>query len=401
MTRAPHALLALAALAAGTLPAPADACENLLRVWAKRQYNVRLVDDGVMTSAQRAVARTAIGLADLNTSGMRVTRGTEVSKRLPANTRSELAFVPDIARYCDEDAAGCVHAWTFAGITYEADIMMDATEDWDTTLEREEVKDFGGGGTNLLAAVMHELAHGIGLAHEPDEMSVTSTFGTYQGYSSANRGDYTVSLGSDGSECLHLLYGKRTDGLPADDLVALGFTYLDEGVASNGERYGVHRPTTVYDAIGDDTSTGTTTPVLGVEMGIHEVYLRAGARYDVEYTIENSGGTTRDVEARLVLSTNDTITTADPILWQGTVRVGRFQARTSSVNVRIPWSLGLGDRAFLGLIVDPDGAVRETRTDNNATVLREVLGGRPMSLSDALTAEAVQVAPLRDPWLLP
>lgn len=399
MTALQHAPLALALLVAGAAPGPAAACETLLRVWANRQITLRLVDDGVMTDDQRAVAQTAIAIADRNTSGLRMQRGSEVSRRLPANGRSEVAFVDDFSRWCDGDAAGCTHAWTFAGITYEADVLMDAAVDWDTTLRADEVADFGGQGLNLLAALVHELGHVMGLDHEPDELSVMSTFGRYQGYASANRGDYTVSVGADASECLHLLYGKRTGALPPDDLVALGFTWLGEEVTTDGEVYAVHRPTTVVDADGEDTSQGSSTSPGTPAFGTQEVRLRGGGTYDVEFTIENSGAATRDVKARLVLSTNASITTADPILWQGMVRVGAFQARTSTANVRIPWTFELGEEAYLGLLVDPDGAIAETRTVNNATVLRRVVGGWPEDPFASPTA--VVWGPVRSPLLGP
>jgi len=93
-----------------------------------------------------------------------------------------------------------------------------------------------------------------------------------------------------------------------------------------------------------------------------------GQTVKVEFTYENLGSHTQNVDIGYYLSTNDLITTFDTLLGQGNIAaLGSSIVTTNNTYVTIPSNLPSGSTRYIGAIVNFNNKFTEAMAANNAT----------------------------------
>lgn len=88
----------------------------------------------------------------------------------------------------------------------------------------------------------------------------------------------------------------------------------------------------------------------------------------LEFTYENLGRNTKNVDIGYYLSTNDLITTFDTLLGQGNIAaLGSSIVTTNNTYVTIPSNLPSGSTRYIGAIVNFNNKFTEATAANNAT----------------------------------
>jgi subtilase family serine protease len=131
---------------------------------------------------------------------------------------------------------------------------------------------------------------------------------------------------------------------------------------ASGE-YSDHTKTVIYDTGG---SVLPTTNVSG-ETGYR---VKLGQTVRAEFTYENNGANTQTgIQVGYYISTNDLITTFDRKIGSASFNLSRDNVFTTTVNLVIPNDLSSGTNYWLGVIIDDNGAIRESVETNNATYI--------------------------------
>ena len=94
-----------------------------------------------------------------------------------------------------------------------------------------------------------------------------------------------------------------------------------------------------------------------------------GATFDVRGSFTNLGTPAENFEIVYVLSTNDIISTADTVVASGTGSAPAGSFHSFTWTARAPRNLPAGTYS-LGLILDPNNRIAETREGNNVVLLR-------------------------------
>jgi hypothetical protein len=160
-------------------------------------------------------------------------------------------------------------------------------------------------------------------------------------------------LGEDASDGTVFLYGLWSGDY--QDLGVAHWKYL----GASGQ-YSTHTKTRVY------TSTGGALPTVNVN-GETGFSVARGQAVQVEFTYENNGKTSQNVDTGWYVSTNDFISSTDRLLASTKLTLARDNAYTYRRTVTIPTNLTRGVNYWLGTIVDRTGAVADRVRNNNAT----------------------------------
>lgn len=259
---------------------------------------------------------------------------------------------PAIALYWYE----CIDYWIFGKTVKmtEIDVVFDVAEAYTPFVSNKSALwEYGGGSRPFITTAIHELGHGLGLAHVNYTYNV---MGQDWSHIHVNGSAARPYVGEDTSAGARHLYGN------ASPLIQdLSVTHWKYGSAS-GE-YSAHVKTKVY------TSTGANLPTQTIN-GETFYKVNAGQTVQVEFTYENSGASTQtSVPVGFYISTNDLITTLDTKLGSTSYNLAPDYVYTTKSTITIPSGIASGSLRWLGAIIDDTGSKAEITETNNATYL--------------------------------
>ncbi|GEM_PF-648497 len=235
----------------------------------------------------------------------------------------------------------------------EADVIFDAgRSDWYSGTTKSVMQEYGGSYKPFRSALVHELGHAMGLAHENDEYNIMGEDYTHM---HANSNTATAYLGEDAVDGLVDLYGTRSSN--REDLGVVHWRWSGR----YGE-YSLHDRTRMYDASGNQLSTVS---------GEDEVrfWVEHGQTIQVEFTYENNGKNSQSgIHVGYYISENDNITTRDRRIGGSTsMSMTRNSVYTKNTVLTLPDDLESEKDYYLGVIIDENDAISEVWESNNAT----------------------------------
>jgi hypothetical protein len=224
----------------------------------------------------------------------------------------------------------------FDGGVEEADIMTSSS--LPTGAMSPLSSNLGGRETTV-----HEMGHAIGMNHEDDVMSVMCTAGSCGKFGRWNvLGDLYDYTEQEFPDDVDFMYNYHNTAGTGEDLATSNWRY-DPGVGGPIRVYG--------SATNRSVCAGSTTPVVFV----------VGNRAQDSITSANP------FVARVVASTNSTISRNDTTIWNGTVWAARGVHGHLAVNANVPNSPGT--TYYVGFILDPNEERDEQREGDNAVDL--------------------------------
>jgi hypothetical protein len=255
-------------------------------------------------------------------------------------------------------APGLTLTWSDCETIEETDIVFDANWAYTFGTSSSSSSAYGGAFRTFRTVAIHELGHSLGLCHVNTTYNVMGDDSTFV---NANGGTLRPYAGEDAINGQVSLYGIWPPS-QYEDVSVSHWKYPKSG-GKNGE-YSVHVRTAVYD---------TSDNPLGVINSGGEPFYKVskGQTVKVEFTYENNGRSPQNVDIAYVLSTNNLITTLDPLLATGNipnlVRNGPFT--TNNTFLTIPNSLVSGTKYYIGAIVNYNNKFTEFTGKNNATCI--------------------------------
>lgn len=234
----------------------------------------------------------------------------------------------------------------------ESDIVIAANgANWTKSKSMSSLNAFGGHYRPLKATILHELGHVAGLGHTSNNYSIMGMDYSHLHVRSSSAYPY---FGADANKGLIDIYGSHGTNF---DIAVSNFKYA--GSHSNG--YANHKKTQIYGS-----------PFSYVDSyGFQGAYVVNGAAVEAEFTIENLGNVNfESINAALYLSTNRVISKSDRLLARKIVyNQGPGAVWTHKFSARLPTDL-LPDREYyLGILMDQDNLVNESKENNNYTYL--------------------------------
>ena len=272
------------------------------------------------------------------------------------NGESELDFTDDSTLLCGSLAC----AWVYShgdGTIDEADVYIDEDYDWAMDDYKWDSVAYDASGTRpLINTAMHELLHTLGVKHENDCINL---LGNAWNVVSTN-GDYTeVVVSEDTTAGLVATYGARASTL--NDLSVMHWKF--DSASTGTSAYSSHMRSQVYDA-----ATGAE---LTVATAFDELTYKASRGQDitVEMTLENRGTSTENRKFGVYWSDDETITTADTLLFASNATLSVGSPFEHSVTVSVPLGVTRGEVYWVGAIIDRDDALSESNEVNNAAYI--------------------------------
>jgi hypothetical protein len=296
-------------------------------------------------SAWRTSLRTVAGLFNQNPSEFRIIQRYDDASVSLENGQSEVWFSND-PQYDP--------AWTFwyhnaGGYIVEADVIFYSGVSYTTSMQKHNLRAYGGPDRPFQTTALHEYGHVAGLKHENREYNLMGI-----DYTHINANGYTAHayVGEDASHGLVRLYTHK-DGISIENVGVTLFKWT--GV--DGE-YSVHGKCTM-------TSGGVELTYTDYA-GQRRYNVNKGQNVRVWFTYENSGETTQTVKIGYYISTDATINTADRLIDTRTFVQQCNNVDTRYVTLTIPADLVSGTTYWLGAIVDYDGSIKEVDEQNAA-----------------------------------
>lgn len=296
------------------------------------------------------------------------------------NGQNELWFTDDNTLLDDAPAMAMSRIRTSNGKMIESDIVFDVDFSWTTTTNKYNMVSYGATRRPFRTTALHELGHALGLAHENDEYNMEGTSYTHI---HTNGEDARPVFGEDASDGAVDLYTIDSDDQPKD-VGVVHWKYLGR----DGE-YSTHQRVKIYDESGVELSDVSTDD--------EPSYLVSpGQTIQVEFTYENNGYGTHDVDVGFYLSNNDTISTSDTFIESRTINIGRNDVYTTTHTITLPTSMSYEKDYHIGPVVDYTGSISEIRGSNNATYTgirtkeREIIG--PFEIPIELLRDLLQMS---------
>lgn len=217
---------------------------------------------------------------------------------------------------------------------------------------------YGGPAEMWETAAVHEIGHGLGLAHTNNTYNV---MGDHRHYHHANCGKVRMYAGEDAGNGSVFLYGPTTVVF-SNDLGVSHWKYIGFGEIPE---YSKHGPTQIF---ADNGTTLISSTFFEGEIRRYNVL--AGSTYKVQFTYENNGlNDLTNVDVGYYISTNNCITTCDTLFSSHTRDFYRDTVYTMKQSLTIPGNLIAGQTYYLGVIVDYTGQYFEFVESNNATYI--------------------------------
>lgn len=250
------------------------------------------------------------------------------------------------------DPAVCFwwNSW-WSGDIVEADVVFFNGESYTTSMSKTNSWAYQGSWRTFETTAMHEYGHAAGLSHENDEYNIMGSDWTHIHCNGSTLRSY---VGEDACDGLVALYGRASGGSFEDVSVSM-FEYS----GASGE-YSNHNICDMY------TSSGGWTNNYDWFSGQKRYNVNKGSTYQVEFSFENNGETTRTVNTRFYISTNNYISTGDTAISTTSYTLGRNSVYTTKRSVTIPSNLNSGQTYYLGVIVDYTNSLGEVDESNNA-----------------------------------
>jgi hypothetical protein len=245
--------------------------------------------------------------------------------------------------------------WLFGDHVHmdEADVIFDYGSPWQWTADtvKSSLIRYTGSLRAIQTTGAHEFGHGLGLLHVNTEYNI---MGNDFEHIHVNGSTATAYTGEDAADATVFLYGARS---PAwEDVAVVHWKYS----GASGE-YSDHTKTVIYD------TSGAVLPTVNV-VGETGYRVNRGQTVRAEFTYENNGANFHSgIQTGYYISTNDLITTSDRKIGSGSFNLSRDNVFTTTVDLVIPRDLVSGRDYWLGVIIDDNGAIRESVETNNAT----------------------------------
>lgn len=262
------------------------------------------------------------------------------------------------------EANGGANIGTFPAVAYvwfkgdctlkEADVIFNNSVSYHHTTNKASLSSYGGAFRPFQTTAMHELGHAAGLAHTAN---VYNIMGSDPTHIHANGATATAYSGEDANNGLVAVYGLWAGG--ANDLAVSHWRHT----GSSGE-YSTHGRTRIF-----NTSNVELTKVAGTTEPVYRV--NKGQTIKLEMTYENLGNISPlTAKVGYYLSANETISTGDRFLGEGTVTLYRGSPdTTNNTFLVIPSDLVSGQNYWIGAVIDYNGAFTERSEANNATYI--------------------------------
>ena len=280
------------------------------------------------------------------------------------NGVNEVVFINDSGAYA-------MNQTSIIGCSYtETDVVFGNQSNW-VYDESANIIPFQGSNRSFIGTAIHELGHALGLMHEDRYYNIMGEDWTHV---NRNGNSTYYGPGEDGSNGAANLYGSDSDVL---DLGISAFKHIGSFTQGNQIPYSDHGHVEVVGATSCTPSTDGNTG---------EMYCARAdqnTRIVPEFTVENNGSRTQDVEIKLYLSTNNIISTADTYLQTYTSTLGRDTPSTFQLPVNLPRGLQSNTRYWIGAIINndlpagtlPPGTLTEELTlRNNAAAIELLIG---------------------------
>ena len=278
----------------------------------------------------------------------------------PSNFKIELVFTntaPSLGNGRSEisiqniSPPGVTYFWWNGACNFtEADVIMDSSVSWTTSIDKSTVGSYGGSGRPFQTTLLHELGHVTGLGHEADEYNImgqdwnhlSTNYIWARSYFGEDAGDGAVALyGSDGTQDLGIVHWKHT---------------------GNSGEYSTHGRTRILDA-----STNAELSYTLNGYGERKYNVARGQQVKLELTYENNGNNYQYEDIGYYVSTNDLITTVDTLLTTSNLGLSPDNVYTITKTLTIPSNLSCSTDYWLGAIIDKDSTLVEFNESNNAT----------------------------------
>jgi len=235
----------------------------------------------------------------------------------------------------------------------EVDVIFDYGTPWQWTADtlKSSLIRYTGSLRAIQTTGAHELGHGLILNHVNTEYNI---MGNDFEHIHVNGSTATAYTGEDAADGSIFLYGARS---PAwEDVAVVHWKYS----GASGE-YSDHTKTVIYN------NAGAVLPTIDVN-GETGYRVNRGQTVRAEFTYENNGANTQTgIQVGYYISTNDLITTFDRKIGSAVFSLSRDNVFTTTVNLVIPNDLSPNTNYWLGVIIDDNGAIRESVESNNAT----------------------------------
>lgn len=247
------------------------------------------------------------------------------------------------------------YTWFNANCTIkESDVIFNASGSFHYTTNKASLWSYGGAYRPFQTTAMHEFGHAGGLAHTANTYNIMGQDWTHI---SANGATAIAYSGEDANAGLAAVYGLWASA--PEDLGVVHWRHT-----GNSGEYSIHGRTRLF-----DTALVELPKVGGTAEPVYRV--NKGQTVKLELTYENLGKTSPlTTLVGYYLSANDTISTTDRFLGEGSITLYRgFADTTSNTTLVIPSDLISGQTYWLGAIIDYKNSIVERSEVNNATYI--------------------------------
>jgi hypothetical protein len=256
-----------------------------------------------------------------------------------------------------DGAPGTTITWRDCEEIEETDIVLDANWNFTAGTLKSSSSAYGGPFRTFRTTATHEMGHSLGLCHNAASYNIMGSSPTFIHANGDTLRNYAGASGIAGEIDLYGVW-------PPSQFEDVSVVHWKYG-GSDGE-YSKHRRTKIYDT--------SDNPLAWVGCGANDAepcfQVAKGQTVKVEFTYENLGRNTQDVDIGYYLSTNSLITTLDTLIGTGTISaLGRPILTTNNTFLTIPTNLTSGKNYYIGAIVNYNKKFAEAVGQNNATYI--------------------------------